>query len=200
MNVKKGKIKLKNIEVQKCIGLEPPNLPKYLSTLINKANRFSKATRPENVGQLSDLIKEFPGKSVSEWESWYIERYPNAIKDATEKIMTMLKSFRDTLDEVSLDVVELWVRDLVIGKTFAGLHFQEAILKKIAKIKGMTYRLATKKEESKGIDGYIGNTPISIKPHTYKEEKELMESIDAKIVYYEKQDDGIEVDFKEVVG
>ena len=46
-------------------------------------------------------------------------------------------------------MVEQWVRDLVIVKTFAGLRFQEAILKKGAEIKGTGYRFANPDEESK---------------------------------------------------
>lgn len=96
-------------------------------------------------------------------------------------------------------MVEKWVRDLVIVKTFAGLRFQEAILKKGAEIKGTNYRFARPDEESKGIDGYIGNIPVSIKPHTYEVKASLPEHIDTKIIFYRKIDDGIEIDYGEVL-
>jgi len=191
-------LKLKNEEIQEYIGLESPDFPKYVTTFINRANRFSQATRPEKVGQLSELIKEFPGRSVSEWESWYCERHPDAIRNATDKIANMIQNFREALDKVTDEMIENWVRDLIIIKTFVGLHFQEAILKKVAGIKGTTYSLSNEDEESKGIDGFIGSIPVSIKPHTYKEEKELKEKIPAKIIYYEKLNDGVEVDFSEL--
>ncbi|MBZ9578001.1 MjaI family restriction endonuclease [Patescibacteria group bacterium] len=191
-------VKLKNEEIQEYIGLESPEFPKYVTTFINRANRFSQATRPENVGQLSELIKEFPGRTVSEWESWYCERYPDTIRIATDKIANMIQNFREALDKVTHEMIEKWVKDLVIIKTFIGLHFQEAILKKVAEIKGTTYRLSNEEEESKGIDGFIGSISVSIKPYTYKEEKELKEKIPAKIIYYEKLDDGVEVDFSEL--
>lgn len=191
-------VKLKNEEIQEYIGLESPEFPKYVKFLINRANRWSQATRPKNVGQLSELIKEFPGRSVSEWESWYCERYPEAIRNATDKIANMIQNFREVLDKVTHEMILKWVNDLVIIKTFVGLHFQEAILKKVAEIKGTTYRLSNEEEESKGIDGFIGSIPISIKPYTYKEEKELKEKIPTKIIYYEKLNDGVEVDFSEL--
>jgi hypothetical protein len=78
------------------------------------------------------------------------------------------------------------------------LRFQEAILKKGAEIKGTTYRLATPVEESKGIDGYIGDIPVSIKPYSYKVKASLPEHIEAKIIYYNKVKDGIEVDYTEI--
>jgi len=55
---------------------------------------------------------------------------------------------------------------LVLVKTFIGLKFQEAILKKVASIMGKTYRLTKPEEEAKGIDGFIGDIPVSIKPST----------------------------------
>ncbi|MEM4408829.1 MAG: MjaI family restriction endonuclease, partial [Candidatus Caldarchaeum sp.] len=92
-----------------------------------------------------------------------------------------------------------WVRDLVLVKTFAGLRFQEAILKKGAEIKGTNYRLSEPNEESRGVDGYIGEIPVSIKPYTYEVKAALPESIEIKIIYYRKIDDGIEVNYGEIL-
>ncbi len=51
----------------------------------------------------------------------------------------------------------------------------------------------------KGIDGYIGDIPISIKPETYKTQKHLTENINVKIIFYKKVDNEIEVDYGEVI-
>jgi len=61
------------------------------------------------------------------------------------------------------------------------------------------YRLANPDEESKGIDGFIGDIPVSIKPETYKIKKSLNESIKVKMVYYEKIKNGIEIDYSEII-
>jgi len=151
------------------------------------------------VGQMSELIQEFEGKTLREWEEWYLKRKPDAIRNATEKIIEKLKELKNSLDKIDRATVEQWVRDLVIVKTFAGLRFQEAILKKGAEIKGTSYRLAEPDEESKGIDGYIGEIPVSIKPHTYDVKASLPEHIEVKIIYYRKIDDGIEVDYGEIL-
>jgi hypothetical protein len=147
------------------------------------------------VGQMSELIQEFQGKTLREWEEWYLKRKPDAIRNATEKILLKLKELKNALNKIDRATVEQWVRDLVIVKTFAGLRFQEAILKKGAAIKGTNYRLAEPDEESKGIDGYIGGIPVSIKPHTYEVKSALPERIETKMIYYRKIDDGIEVDY-----
>ncbi|MGC9061140.1 MAG: MjaI family restriction endonuclease, partial [Thermoplasmata archaeon] len=138
-------------------------------------------------------------KKKSEWEDWYLKKKPDAIKNATEKILQKLKELKDAMNKIDRDTVEQWVRDLVIVKTFAGLRFQEAILKKGAEIKGTSYRFANPDEESKGIDGYIGDIPVSIKPYTYDVKASLPEHIRVKIIYYRKVDDGIEVDYGEIL-
>lgn len=158
------------------------------------ANQYAQGTRPRVVGQMSELIQEFEGKTLSEWEKWYLEKKPDAIKNATEKIMQKLKELKNSMDKIDRAMVEQWVKDLVIIKTFAGLRFQEAILKKGAEIKGVDYRLSEPGEESKGVDGYIGNIPVSIKPHTYEVKASLPEHIEIKVIYYRKVDGGIEVD------
>lgn len=193
------KVKISVEEIRKYLDIETPEFPKYVAPLINLANQYAQGTRPRVVGQMSELIKEFEGKTLSDWEKWYLEKKPDAIKDATEKILQKLKELRNSLDRIDKEMVEKWVRDLVIVKTFAGLRFQEAILKKGSEIKGTNYRLAEPEEESKGVDGYIGNIPVSIKPHTYKVKVALPEHIDIKIIYYRKIDDGIEVDYGNIL-
>ncbi len=193
------KVKISVEEIRKYLDIETPEFPKYTAPLINLANQYAQGTRPRVVGQMSELIQEFEGKTLSDWEKWYLEKKPDAIKDATEKILQKLKEFKNSLGKIDREMVEKWVRDLVIVKTFAGLRFQEAILKKGAEIKGTNYRLSEPEEESKGIDGYIGNIPVSIKPHTYKVKAALPEHIDVKIIYYRKIDDGIEVDYGNIL-
>jgi len=74
------------------------------------------------------------------------------------------------------------------------------VLKKAAEIKGVNFRLSERTEESKGIDGYVADIPVSIKPHTYKVKAALQEDISVKTIYYEKIKDGIQVDYGEIVG
>lgn len=191
------KLKISNAELRKYLNINPPSFPKYSTSIINLANQFAQGTRPKVVGQMSELIQEFSGKSLSEWEKWYVNKNPQAIVNATEKIVKMIGTFRETLDRVDKDLIERWVKDLVIVKTFIGLRCQEAILKKVAENKGCKYKLATPEEESKGIDGFLDNISVSVKPITYKSKPELQEKIKAKFIYYEKKKDGVEITFED---
>ncbi len=65
------KIKIKTAEILENLRNEPESFPKYTSQIINLANQNSQGTRPKIVGQMSDLIQEFQGTSVEDWETWY---------------------------------------------------------------------------------------------------------------------------------
>jgi hypothetical protein len=193
------KVKLTNEQIRQALKIPSLVFPKYVKPIINMANQNAQGTRPRVVGQLTDLIREFSGKTLEEWERWYLQRYPNAINTAKEKIIFMLENFKDAMRKIDEDMVYVWARDLVIVQTFIGLQFQEAILKKGAEIKGVDYKMSEKTDESQGIDGYLGDIPVSIKPDTYKLKKSLGEEISAKIIYYKKIKNGIEVDYSEVI-
>ena len=195
----KTRIKISNAEIKELIGAQPLELPKYSTQIINLANQNAQGTRPAVVGQMSDLIQEFTGQSISEWEKWYLEKHADAIEKASIKISKMIDNFRVVINKIDSKMIGNWVKDLVIIKTFIGLIFQEAILSKAATILKTTYRLALPEEESKGIDGFIGISPVSIKPDTYKLKKSLQEKIDVKIVYYTKVKDGINIDLEEIM-
>lgn len=188
-------LKINYDEIQGIVVGEVPTYPKYTTQILNLANQNSQGTRPKVVGQMSDLIQEFDGKSVAEWVSWYEERYPDAKEKAADRIEDMVKNLKSAIDLIDREMIDTWVKDLVLYKTFIGLRFQEAILKKVADFKNTTYRLASKEEESQGIDGYIGYIPVSIKPRTYRSKASLAEEIKVHIIYYEKKKDGIRVEF-----
>lgn len=94
-------------------------------------------------------------------------------------------------------MVEKWVEDLLINKTFNGMYVQKAVLASLAHLRDTTYRLATPDEESKGIDGYVGNVPYSVKPDTYKTMGRLSETIDVKMIYYTKTKTGLKIDVED---
>jgi hypothetical protein len=192
------KIRLTNEQIRQALEIPSPVFPKYVKPIINMVNQNAQGTRPRVVGQLTELIQEFSGETLEKWEQWYLERYPNAINVAKEKIILMLENFKDAMRKIDEETVYEWARDLVIVQTFIGLQFQEAILKKGADIKGGDYKMSEKTGESQGIDGYVGDIPVSIKPDTYKLKKSLREEIAAKIIYYKKIKNGIEVDYGEL--
>lgn len=195
------KYTLKNEKVESYNESKTFIFPKYTSQLINWANQNAQGTRPVVVGQMSELFPEFTTCgdeiTIENWRSWYLERYPDAFEKATDKIYTQVQNLKDAIQLIDREMVEHWVEDLVIAKTFNGLYVQKAILASLAERKGTTYRLATPDEESVGIDGYVDDVPYSVKPDTYKTMGRLSESINVKMIYYTKTKTGLTIEVEE---
>jgi hypothetical protein len=190
-------IKISNNEILSLLDVEASNLPKYATQILNLANQNAQGTRPSVVGQMSDLIQEFTGNKLKEWEEWYLDKHPEALSQAANKVFEMLTNFKDVMTKIDKEMVEKWVKDLVIVKTFVGLKSQKAILKSVAAELKTDYRLATPEEESQGIDGFIGTKPVSIKPTSYETKQSLSEKIEVPFIFYEKLKDGIKISFDE---
>ena len=196
-------IKISNEELLDLNGGQSPEFPKYASQLINWANQNAQGTRPKVVGKLSDLFPEFEEEvediSITSWKEWYLSKYPDAIDEATKKIWKQVENLKDAIVLIDEEMVRSWVEDLVITKTYNGLYFQQAILEKLSVILKLPYRLATAEEESKGIDGYVGDTAYSVKPDTYKSTnaRSISDEVNVKMIYYTKKKTGITVEVEE---
>lgn len=189
------KIKILNGDIEKLSNASQYPFPKYATQIINLLNSNAQGTRPNVVGQMSELIQEFPGNTLEEWVEWYSERQPDAIDNATDRIYNMYQNMSQAFAAIDRDMIEAWVKDLVFTKTFCGLKFQGAILNHLATIYNTTWRLANVEEEAHGIDGFVGKQPLQIKSITYKIETHLSETIDVPIVYYDKKKDGINIEY-----
>ena len=195
------KYTLKNELIENFNESKSFSFPKYTSQLINWANQNAQGTRPVVVGQMSELFPEFMNSgmeiTIENWRRWYTEKYPEAFENATDKIFAQVQNLRNAIPLIDREMVEKWVQDLVINKTFNGMYVQKAILASLAEKKGTTYRLATPEEESKGIDGYVGEVPYSVKPDTYKTMGRLPETIDIKMIYYSKTKTNLKIEVED---
>lgn len=189
---------LKNESIEGYNESENYSFPKYTSQLINWANQNAQGTRPKVVGQMSELFPVFMNSTdritIEYWKSFYVQQYPDAFDDATDKIFAQIEKLKEAIQIVDRDMVQRWVEDLIINKTFNGMYVQKAILASLADLWGKGYRLATPEEESRGIDGFVGETPYSIKPDTYKTMVRLSEIIDVKMIYYSKTKSGLRIE------
>lgn len=190
------RVTIKNQEIAQFIAGAPADFPKYTTQLINLANQNAGGTRPRVIGQLSDMIQDFTGMSLEEWRDYYLSEKPGAMETAAERIWSMLQNLKTAIEKIDRPMVDVWVHDLVIIKTFTGLRFQEAILARVASEIGGTYRLAMPEEEAKGIDGFVGETPVSIKPMTYKTKYMLPEAINVQMIFYEKKKYGLRIEWE----
>ena len=187
--------KIHNSDIEALSNASQYPFPKYTTQIVNLVNQNAQGTRAQVVGQMSELIQAFDGKTLDEWISWYNSKQPTAIEDATSKIYNKFLEMKQAVDKIDDKLIREWVKDLVYTKTFCGLKFQGAIIAFIAKELNKDWRLANIEEESKGIDGFIGDKPVQIKSATYKQKLGLNETIDVPIVYYDKKKDGINIEY-----
>jgi len=76
---------------------DTPSFPKYVTQILNLANQNAQGTRPSVVGQMSELIKEFKGNRLREWEEWYLSKHPEAITLATNRILEMINRLKEAI-------------------------------------------------------------------------------------------------------
>ena len=186
-------IKLSEEKRERLVAEIDPEFPKYTTQIMNTANQNSQGTRPRVVGQMSEIIeeyrKEYPQGDFEDWKEFYYGEYDGEkrIEEATQKVFEMVVKMREATKEIDEEMARRWVRDLVLYKTYTGLgRNEEAIFEKLAEEYGSEYSRSTAREESEGIDGYLGDQPVSVKPDTYRQKSRLQENIQAPIVYYEE--------------
>ena len=176
-------------------------LPPYCGPLINLANQYSRGTRPDVVGQLSELVREIRPTSASHWREKYYTQQPDAKCKAADKIEQTLGTIREALDKIDRSMVEEWVEDLLIEKTFAGFSHEQTVIEELARRMMGEYRSSTKEDESRGIDGWIqvGTVfvPVQIKPETYRRTAaRLPQRFQCPVVFYSvnKSDGSLDID------
>lgn len=198
--------KIKIAEVSRVNGTSAPKLPKYSSSVINSASGYAKATRPANVGQVSDEIQifrkdpNFPGHSLEDWKKWHIERHENGkgIERAVDEAWNKFQAVLQSLATVTKNDVKNWMEDLVYQKTYDGLMVQNAIIEAIANELHVRWQLANPEQESQGIDGFINGHPVQIKADSYKQTgKKHNEEIAYPVVYYKKDNKNIFFEYEE---
>jgi hypothetical protein len=172
---------------------------KYVSQVLNLCSSNSQATRPKNVGQMSDLVEESGARSQIEWSRWYRSRNAGCIDNAVDTIEHMLQNILLESRKITREEITEWVEDLILHKTFYGIRVQDAILRETSSLLGVgKYRLASPAEEAKGIDGFLGSMAVQVKPSTYKQKSALPEKLSVPVIYYQKKGADIEVDISEL--
>lgn len=194
-----AQLSISNSEIRASLNVQDVSFDLYVAPLINMANTFSQATRPRYIGQMTELVSESNAQSVDEWREFYLSERPDAVDEAIERITQKIKQLREALDAINESTIREWVEDLLIAKTFVGLKVQDVVLAKVANAVGADWRKSTPEEESQGIDGFIADVAVSVKPTTYKQQSQLPEGIDATIIYYEKKKDRVVIKYDESI-
>jgi hypothetical protein len=98
-------LKISNDEIQNILVGEKKDFPKYVTQIINLVNQNAQATRPNIVGQLSELIQECPYRTFEGWRKWYLTKYPDAIDNATDKIVAKMNDMKQVLQPIDRKII-----------------------------------------------------------------------------------------------
>ena len=182
------------------VARDSVKFPTYCSPLLNLANQYGRGTRPNVVGQLSEVIRDVRPATVDEWREKYYAQHPEAKQAAAIKIEHAIENLRKALDKIDHTMVEQWVDDLLITKTFTGFSHERVVLEALSQRMMGTYRPSTKEDESRGIDGWVevGTVfvPVQIKPESYRKCPRLPGRFPCPVVYYSvhKSDGSLDID------
>jgi len=99
-------IKLPSERIRALLDMDPLQLPPYTSQILNLANQNAQGTRPRIVGQMSELIQEFSGRSVREWEDWYLARYGERLAVARERIRSMVAKLKEAINLIDDQMID----------------------------------------------------------------------------------------------
>ena len=186
-------IKLTREELRgKDVG-EITTFPPLASELIQLANLKAHAVTKKIVGKPQDLIQQFEGKTYEEWCERYAAAHPDAIDKATDMITALVAELKSAVAAIDRGLVKQWVKEAVLKKTYARSRLPEVILKKIARVRELPFRLPDAAEEACGIDGFIGETAFRVRPVSYYFKAPPDEPAEPHTIYFEKTKSGVKI-------
>lgn len=142
--------------------------PKYATQLMNVASQNAKATNPKNVGSMKETWLAMRNQGIKgtlkNWTDFYNSVHGESrVVEAGLKIRSMLSKMG--IEWIDSEMCIDYAKEVVYNKTQMGLGGEEMALEAVADYYGMEFRFSTAEEESKGIDGWIGQFPVQVKPH-----------------------------------
>jgi len=202
-----------------------PDVGTYISTFLNQINQWAGGSKPKNVGQVSELIKDFrqkhPTGDLDDWKKFHqdltgeeievlqgkgknkkpVKAHMAGIDQGVQDIMSKLTQVKASLNSVKEKDIRKWLENLTYEKTYCGLEAQEMILDKIATDlgNGYTYKLGSLEDERKGIDGFVIDPNGKKFALQIKSEsyrnKNKQEQFKCPIIFYNLSKGGVEFNF-----
>lgn len=191
-------IKLTANDFKGLIKRDRCDFPTNTKPILNIATQNSQATRPKVVGSVKEFFSEFlkinQGKSVDDWEKFYYTHKQGQakIRAATDRLHTYLNKMPVDYTVFTRDIAENYILDLVINKTHYGMSGEYHAVLATAKYFDLPYRFSTAEEEKQGIDAWIGDHPVQVKPHDSVAKHHVRNVVDVEktlVITYEAKAD-----------
>lgn len=189
---------------------DSPEFEKYVSEILNSCMNTAQANYTHTFGEAKKIWQEFlkqGGGDREDWREFYLEKYDGEDgefsgeerrEEMIEKTYRMLENFRDAMPEIDREDVVEYIDDFIKNKNFKGFDTEQLVLSTITEETGAETRISTQEDEAEGIDGYINDRPVSVKPASYRKEKGV-QNIEHPIIFYSgNSEEGLEVDLSQV--
>jgi hypothetical protein len=175
---------IENSETKALEILKGVKFSEHISHFLNYANRYGYGTRDDVVGFTSNMIREYEPTSLEEWKKKHLLKYRNWRSKARKRIKSKLNEYSQIINSIDDKIIDDWIEDLVYLKTYQGYRIEKLIRLHLGREYNAYTRKPTVDEEKKGIDGYVGECPISVKPKGYPR-KNLKENLNGVLILYE---------------
>lgn len=167
--------------------------PKYATQLLNIAGQNSRCFDAKRVGSMKELWLEFVDSdqpdTLENWEAFYLNAKGNhGLTEASQKLHDMTQKMG--IEWVDGQMCSDYVHEVIFNKTHFGMGGESMAIAVAAEYFGLDYRFSNAVEESQGIDGWIGDQPVQVKPQDSYKVGHVFNKADTSkqlVVTYEKK-------------
>lgn len=162
--------------------------PKYSTQILNMANQNAKSTSVKTVGSMKemwmDMRKQGIRGTLDNWTTYYNSVRGEATLITAGKTLYTMVVKMNLQNIITEDMCIDYVKEMVYNKTHMGMAGEEMAIEVVANYLKRSYRFSTKEEEARGIDGWIENIPVQVKPNDSPKIPHIPNGVDTQKVLF----------------
>lgn len=141
--------------------------------ILNNAYNQSCNTGTKILGDMSEITDEFDGGSYDEFLSYYYNEWDGhsrrvrAVRRMTENLVSRIEAVGGEITERK---ARRWAKQYIgsmLVNSYRGFLDEERAIELVADEMGSDWRVADSSQESAGVDGYIEQTTVQVKPASH---------------------------------
>jgi hypothetical protein len=141
--------------------------PKYSTQLLNVAGQNCKAFDVRQVGSAKETWLEMRQQGIpgtfENWCNFYNSKpFANNIPAQAQRLYEMIQKMQ--IGGISYDMCEDYIKEVIYNKTHMGMAGEEMAIQAVGSYYSLPVRFSDAQEEAQGIDGWIGEIPVQVKP------------------------------------
>ena len=195
------KIRVSGGEREQIVRGFQEGFPKYTTQILNIANQNARSTRPECVGNMSDIITEFrnkyPDGKYEEWVRFYEEEYDGeeALSESAAQLHEMVEKMEEAIAQIDQEMAHRYIRQLVLYKTYMGesADIEEVVIAKLEQVYGTDIEVTP----DSWILGRLRDVPFVVESLHSGVEEQPPENV-ATVYYREESNNSIIIDPAEI--